>query len=252
MAENELIPMISHESAAYRALFKHFLQHTDQKLQAKRWLTDVIDGLPRRNVFVDVGAGDGTLTREIASRFTRTVAIEPNPDICAELGRIPGVEVRPSALEGVEDILGADLVLCSHVFYLIEQSRWLDTVRRLTGWLSPSGSLVIGGQSRDSDCKDLGERFLGERRHLGSLAELKPALEAAGFSLSMHHVDSHIDTPDFPSAMKIAEFVLNRSGRAQGLPRGEVEQFVRHHFVQPSGGYRLSCHQDFYWVHRKA
>ena len=60
-----------------------FLDHTDQKRNAKRWLQKVVDGLMAREV--DAGAGHGEVTKAFVSAFARTIAIEPKVYLLTQL-----------------------------------------------------------------------------------------------------------------------------------------------------------------------
>ncbi len=78
MTNQERIHVFDSQGEAYEQAFQLFLDHTDQKWNAKRWLQEVVDRLPARNVFIDAGAGNGEVTKAFAGAFTRTIAIEPN------------------------------------------------------------------------------------------------------------------------------------------------------------------------------
>ena len=68
------IRVFDSQGDAYKQAFQIFLDHTDQKRNAKRWLQQVVDDLPSRNVFIDAGAGNGEITRGFAGAFNRTIA----------------------------------------------------------------------------------------------------------------------------------------------------------------------------------
>jgi len=78
MTYQERIRIFDSQGEAYKQAFQIFLDHTDQKRNAKRWLQEVVDKLPTRMVFIDAGAGNGEVTKAFAGAFQRTIAIEPN------------------------------------------------------------------------------------------------------------------------------------------------------------------------------
>src|SRR5207244_9856991 len=89
-------------SSDYQRAFQVFLDHTDQKTTARAWLDHLVAGLPSRQVFVDAGAGKGKVTAWFTDAFERTIAIEPNPHLRADLAQhCPSVEVVPDTI--VED-----------------------------------------------------------------------------------------------------------------------------------------------------
>ena len=85
MTDQERVRIFDSQGQAYKQAFQIFLDHTDQKRNAKRWLQQVVDGLPARKVFIDAGAGNGEVTRTFADAFQRTIAIEPNTHLLKQL-----------------------------------------------------------------------------------------------------------------------------------------------------------------------
>ena len=85
MSDQERVRVFDSQGQAYKQAFQIFLDHTDQKRNAKRWLQQVVDGLRPRNVFIDAGAGNGEVTRTFAGAFARTIAIEPNMYLLKQL-----------------------------------------------------------------------------------------------------------------------------------------------------------------------
>src|SRR3989442_7901997 len=95
MANERTIAVYDSLSREYHRAFQVFLDHTDQKLKAQKWLTDLIDRLPSRRVFIDAGAGHRKVTTWFTGRFGRTIAIEPNASLRSELKRAwPTAEVN--------------------------------------------------------------------------------------------------------------------------------------------------------------
>jgi hypothetical protein len=55
MTEQEHIRVFDSHGEAYKQAFQIFLDHTDQKRNANRWLQQVVNDLPMRQVFIDAG-----------------------------------------------------------------------------------------------------------------------------------------------------------------------------------------------------
>jgi trans-aconitate methyltransferase len=158
------------QSAAYQRAFQVFLDHTDQKAKAREWLEHLVQGLPSRDLFVDAGAGNGKVTVWFSHRFQRTVAIEPNPYLCAELRRTcPTAEVLPTTILEAQLPAAADMVLCSHVLFYIPEGERLPHMERLASWLAANGVLVIVVQNHRTDCMRMLDQFLGLRFDLSEL-----------------------------------------------------------------------------------
>ena len=59
MTQWDRIQVFDSQGESYKQAFQVFLDHTDQKRNAKRWLRQLVDALPIRQIFIDAGAGNG-------------------------------------------------------------------------------------------------------------------------------------------------------------------------------------------------
>ncbi|MCE3224641.1 MAG: uncharacterized protein K0S58_2821 [Nitrospira sp.] len=87
MTQPEFVRVFDSQGEDYKRAFQVFLDHTDQKRNARRFLQRVVEDLPARKVFIDAGAGTGEVTKAFAPTFDRTIAIEPNAHLLAQLQR---------------------------------------------------------------------------------------------------------------------------------------------------------------------
>lgn len=246
------IRRLAYHSPEYESSFRLFLSHTDQKAKAKEWLGTFVKSLPRRRLFVDVGAGAGSLTQVLSESFDRSVAIEPNPTLRESLRRVSGVEVIDRDIDETPDLKGADLVLCSHVFYLVPASDWARHVRRLAHWLAPGGALVVINQSPATDCRIMVAHFYGPSPEFGRIVPELRDVEGEGFSISIETIPSYLQAGDRTTALGLAEFVLNGFHEKPRPLEREVLAYLDAHFSLPGGGYRFSCHQDCLILRRRA
>lgn len=130
---DEPLDAYASDQPEYASAFETFLARTDQKTKAMGWLTDFVGRLRTRRLFVDAGAGEGSTTAVLGKFFERTIAIEPNSALRAELvRRYPEAEIVEAPIAEARIASPADFVLCSHVFYHIPQTHWTDTLERLT------------------------------------------------------------------------------------------------------------------------
>ena len=95
---------------------------------------------------LDIGCGTGE-TGELLSRLTgcQVVGVEPNPQ-AAQIARDRGQEVHQGTLESFDDTVSFEaepfeVVLLIHV--LEHLTNPLASLRRIHGWLQPTGRLVI-------------------------------------------------------------------------------------------------------------
>jgi SAM-dependent methyltransferase len=233
----------------YHRAFQVFLDHTDQKTNARRRLDELVQTLATRRVFLDAGAGNGQVTSWLAGQFERTIAIEPNPSLCEDLRRAcPQADVLPVKIPDARPDARADLVLCSHVLYYVEPGEWQDYLSRMASWLSPAGALVVVLQNSRTDCMRMLEAFLGKSFDLATVARRFEEEHGRDYRAELEIVPAHVTAPDLATAYVIAEFMLNLLPFQVPPARRALEEYVDAHFRHEGVGYRFSCHQDFLTV----
>src|SRR5581483_7829499 len=144
----------------------------------------------------------------------------------------------------------ANFILCSHVFYYIPRREWESNLQRLIEWLDMGGVLAITIQNPETDCMRMVRHFIGGRRDLGELCEVAKGSPEGHFDVRLETVPAHITTDDLETACQVAEFILNVLPIPSPPTWLDLERYVQEHFLQPGGGYRFSCHQDFLRVAR--
>ena len=246
MTQPEPIRVFDSQGEDYKRAFQVFLDHTDQKRNAKRVLQKLVDDLPARKVFIDAGAGNGELTRTFAGAFDRTIAIEPNTYLLTQLQRaLPQVDAIDTSILAASPEAQGDFVLCSHTFYYIPAEEWLAHLERLVSWMSPTGVTVVVLQNRSTACMTMLEYFFGHRFDLGSLAEAFRVKHGNRYEVTTTLDLAHVETAEPAAAYTVAEFMLNLLPISQPPARRDLEAYVAKHFVTTGGTHRLSVHQDF-------
>jgi len=235
----------------YEQAFSVFLAHTDQKDKARNWLDSAVARLPSRRQFVDAGAGTGKVTAWFVPRFEQTIAVEPNPYLRQRLAQnCPQANIVPAPILECAFDPTADFVLASHVFYYIPAGDWSANLNRLASFLGPAGTLVVVLQNAATDCMTMLERFHGRRFDLSGLCHEFQSRHKDEFECRVDTVDSHIETKDFATASRVAEFMLNLLPFREPPLRSDLEDHVSRYFATPGGGYRFSCSQDFLVITR--
>jgi trans-aconitate methyltransferase len=250
--KNQYIAVYDSQTEKYHQAFHTFLEHTDQKINAKKRLDKLVKLLPQKRVLIDAGAGNGQITSSYstgspATNFDKIIGIEPNPLLVEELRQnCPSCEAIPKPISQAQPSELGDLVLCSHVFYYIERNEWLPTLQKLASWLSDDGLLVVILQSYHNDCMEMVAQFSGERYCLSKLIEDFLSQSGNKYQVSIEPVEAYINAPNLDCACIIAEFVINAISIST-LPPWEqnLKQYIESKFYQPDGSYRFSCHQDF-------
>jgi Methyltransferase domain len=230
---------------AYRRAFEVFLQNTDQKRNVRKWFEEFLATCNPRRVLIDAGAGSGEVTAWLSTWFEKTIAIEPNPFLLSKLRQaVPTAETIPKPILAASPSEKADVIVCSHTFYYIPQSAWLENLERLLSWLQPTGCAVIIVQNHETDCMKMLDHFCGHRFNLAMLPKLLHDKHGTRFTSQIVRNDAHVQTPDFASALTVAEFMLNLLPLPDPPRRVDLEDYVRTQFERIGGGRRFSCHQD--------
>jgi hypothetical protein len=246
MTPPEPIRVFDSQGEDYKRSFQVFLDHTDQKRNAKRVLQRLVNDLPASQVFIDAGAGNGEVTRAFAGAFDRTIAIEPNAYLLSQLRRaVPQADAIGTSILAASPEARGDFVLCSHTLYYIPADEWLAHLEQLVSWMSPTGVTVVVLQNRGTACMTMVEHFFGHRFDLGGLADAFRAKHGDRYDVTTTLDPAHVETSEQSVAYTIAEFMLNLLPISRPPARQDLEAYVAKHFTAPDGTYRLSVHQDF-------
>jgi len=253
MADQERVRVFDSQGEAYKQAFQVFLDHTDQKRKANRWLQQLVDRLPTRKVFIDAGAGNGELARTFAPTFERTIAIEPNLHLLRQLQQaVPVAETIGRPIMTAELPAQGDLVLCSHTFYYIPAEDWLAHLERLVSWMSPTGVTIVVLQHRESGCMNMLHHFLGHRFELHRTADLFRLKHGDRYDVVTTLDHANVMTPDLAKTYAVAEFMLNLLNMKQAPAKRDVEAYLQANFASSEGGYRIPVHQDFLQIRARA
>jgi SAM-dependent methyltransferase len=101
-----------------------------------------VGDLPAEAEVLDLGAGTGKLTRVLARRFARVIAVEPDAAMRALLGQVTDCHL---VLEGSAEAIpladaSVDGVLCAECFHWFD---WPVALREIARVLRPRGILVL-------------------------------------------------------------------------------------------------------------
>jgi len=141
---------------------------------------EVLDLLPVASdaTVVDLGAGTGKLTRVLARRYARVIAVEPLDGMRKILERVvPDAEALPGSAEQIPlDDASADAVFAAQAFHWFDHDRAIPEIARV---LRPGGvlALVWNGPdaSRPNPLPAAYLAYLGElRRERSTLDDTPP------------------------------------------------------------------------------
>jgi ubiquinone/menaquinone biosynthesis C-methylase UbiE len=115
--------------------------------EAVVWLAAQL-GVDTSSTVLDLGAGTGKLTRAFVGRVGRVIAVEPGPEMLAQLRRtVPSAEAHIGAAEAIplEDD-SVDAVVCGQSFHWFRRDEALAEITRV---LRPGGGLGLIWNTRD-------------------------------------------------------------------------------------------------------
>lgn len=246
MTGEACIRIFDSQGPDYKEAFQTFLDHTDQKRNARRWLERAVERLPNRRIFIDAGAGNGEMAKTFAGSFERTIAIEPNRHLLNQLRRaLPAVEAIDRPIMEAQPTAQGDFVLCSHTLYYIPAKDWLDHIERLLSWMAPGGVTILVLQHRESGCMNMLHHFFGHRFELRETVEAFRARHGRRYEVTTTLDPAHVETPDLAKTYAVAEFMLNLLDLRNPPTRRDVEAYVKAHFAMPGGGFKIPVSQDF-------
>lgn len=252
MTDEERVRIFDSRGQAYKEAFQLFLDHTDQKRNARRWLQRVVEELPARRVFIDAGAGNGEMAKTFAGSFARTIAIEPNAYLLSQLSQaLPAVEAIGRPIMAAQPTAQADFVLCSHTLYYIPAEEWLAHIERLASWMAPGGVTILVLQNRESGCMNMLHHFFGNRFELRRTMEAFRAKHGDRYEVVTAMDPAHVETPDLARTYGVAEFMLNLLDMTNPPARRDVEHYLRTHFATSDGSFKIPVHQDFVEIRHK-
>ncbi|MFI0737401.1 class I SAM-dependent methyltransferase [Streptomyces sp. NPDC021100] len=254
-AGSGLVRVLEVESAAYRRAFELFLAGTDEKEDIEARLVGLVEGLGRRRVFLDVGAGEGRTTARLAPYFGRTVAVEPSAAMREALRRAcPGATVVAEPVDRAEPGVRADLVLLSHVLYYLPGEEWAGALDRVFDWTAPGGTLLVLLQNPDNACMRMVRHFTGARFDVRTATRRLVERQAGRVAdWSVETVDNAYRTADPGEALDTAEFMINVPGLKDLDPlpsRAGLAAYVEEHFARPDGTYVIGHAHDVVRVRR--
>ena len=87
-------PLLSDSDETYAKEFLHFVGNTNQKSNLiEHLMATVIPTCRSQSMFLDIGAGEGTITSAISSEFRQALAIEPN-EVFARMLELRGINTQ--------------------------------------------------------------------------------------------------------------------------------------------------------------
>ena len=192
---------------------------------------------------LDVGAGGGRLALPLALTCRMVTAVEPSPSMCAVLRETAHeynienvVIVEAGWLEA--SVEPADVVLCSHVVYVIEDIGAF--VRKMDRHARRMVLAIVFRSSPLSYVYGLWEQVHGEQRHaLPALPQFLPVLEELGISPEVTELAEQ-PRREFDSYEQARETIARQLYVAPGTEAmGRLEQALESELQDAGGVWRV-------------
>lgn len=207
--------------------------------------SSVIDLLPRRERYLDVGAGHGNLTRHFAPLFQETVIVEPNPVLFDELiawAKQAGHSMsgQNSAWDATVQLDGTfDFAVMSHVLYYISPAERFDFVEQAFRLLRPEGRLVIiTVADRGSDIGKLYKTFLTADGYesIPFADDVYKLVQEWGYTASYIPFHSDIGTHTEEEMNDVLNFLLlQRVDFTEPTVNAKRKEFIAQYLTKPNG-----------------
>jgi SAM-dependent methyltransferase len=203
---------------------------------------------------LDVGAGTGKLTRVLARRYARVIAVEPLDGMRGILERVvPGVQALPGSAEQIPlDDASVDAVFAAQAFHWFDHDRAIPEIARV---LRPGGVFAIVWNGPDESRADprppeFGAYLNELRRERSTLDETTPWSEVIArgpFEMAQEGAVPHDHVLDRAEALELARSVSWISTRD---PDDRARVLDRLGELLPEGTYSVPNLANVLWATR--
>lgn len=193
--------------------FEKFLSYTNEKEILGAAVQAELK--PSYKKLLDVGAGNGDLTRHIIDSFQRVVLLEPAEVLYKQLQtRFPQAQIVNATLEDFSLTENFDFILASHVFIYI--SHIDQAITKLFSNLNQEGKIVIIMLDNESPYLKFITHFTPEVSQQKSSAllpqwsDIVSTLTTYAIRHTIKDVTSHINCPSLQHFLDINDFHFNQ------------------------------------------
>ncbi|NDC36655.1 MAG: class I SAM-dependent methyltransferase [Proteobacteria bacterium] len=169
--------------SSFNELFERYSANTDGKERIAEYVNTLGKEIVRP-LLVDLGAGDGRLTRRLLQGFDEIIAIEKQPAFIPNLAVLPGVTAIASSIEDFIPTRPYDVGLLSYSLSGVPKARLQETLERLLAGRNKGGRLLFVTYADGCDW----DRFTEEASYClnlprtGGLARHRQELSELGFT----------------------------------------------------------------------
>lgn len=212
----------------------------------------ILPFLRAKKNFLDVGPGNGRLTRWIGRRFQKITAIDTNQ---LAINKFPFIHPNTDCINKICDsILNAqlqsnlyDLSLISHALYYINSTQWTNVISKLYRATKPGGIIVLILAGDNFGKGELIKNFGGETPDIDGLFQnchqLFPKEKISGFSSKGAFISKQT-----AEMLHISGFMLYDAGVI--APKEALIKYINKHFKLEDNSFCMTSQQKFISIYK--
>lgn len=208
---------VFHSPDDYLSTLKLFLGSTQETRTAGLFIHRMIlPMIKHKNNLLDVGFGNGVLTRWVASVFKKNIDIyETNARAIEDFTENNANLLKKTCLTSTNESIATaklnsdyyDLCLLSHVLYYINKEKWLMIIDKIYKALKPGGYLFIAISGNKNDKAEILRNFSG--KHIDTDYLLDNCQRNFGSQLTVYTTEDRVVANDNLTMRHIIGFLLN-------------------------------------------
>lgn len=210
--------LIPRESVVYTSnsnSYENYLKWCDEKEKVLFELISEIES--NYSSLLDIGAGNGELTKNLSSKFSSITVIEPAKKRLKELTNNlinANLNLFNEKFETVKLNGKFDFILSSHSIYYLKDLE--QTLKKIKGFLNEKGKFLIVIKSAEGELQEFMDFFRKDVLNEKYGASLKVdkivnLLKKQGFSVRIKEADVKLTIPSINETINLLDFFYNVS-----------------------------------------
>lgn len=232
--------------ALYLKTVDLFIKSTEEtRNRCTFFLKKILPNLKSYDKLLDVGPGNGRLTRLIGRYFQETTLIDTVPEVLDNIQ--PRSFPKSATLKKIyQSFLHAilpneyfDLIVLSHVMYHFPETKWMNILQKALSSLKSSGKLVVVVNS-GLDRETLGHHFNGTASTIENFIH---HINQLNKKVDIYSSKESFRAKDLTTMLHICGLHLHdRNGKAS---KDDLELYINNNYLLSDKRYKMEVHQHF-------